>query len=65
LLEKDYYGTKRLKSPEENKLNEIINEKTPLFTLGTIIFDMFSDTTNIEERYNKGCFIPNIMKILN
>lgn len=55
----DYYGTKRLKAPEENELNSIIDEKTNEFTLGAIIFDMFSNCQNIEERYKKGTFIPN------
>ncbi len=58
-LGKDYFGTKRLKAPEENELGAIIDEQTSLFTLGAIIFDMFSNISNTEERYNKGCFIPN------
>ena len=58
-LGKDYFGTKRLKAPEENELGATIDEQTSLFTLGAIIFDMFSNTSNIEERYKKGCFIPN------
>lgn len=58
-LGKDYFGTKRLKAPEENELGAIIDEQTSLFTLGAIIFDMFSKTSNIEERYDKGVFIPN------
>lgn len=58
-LEKDYFGTKRLKAPEENELGAVIDEKTSLFTLGAIIFDMFSKISNIEERYSKGVFIPN------
>lgn len=58
-LGKDYFGTKRLKAPEENELGATIDEQTSLFTLGAIIFDMFSNTSNTEERYKKGCFIPN------
>ena len=58
-LGKDYFGTKRLKAPEENELGAVIDEKTSLFTLGAIIFDMFSKISNIEERYSKGVFIPN------
>lgn len=54
-----YFGTKRLKAPEENELGATIDEQTSLFTLGAIIFDMFSNISNTEERYNKGCFIPN------
>lgn len=58
-LGKDYFGTKRLKAPEENELGAMIDEQTSLFTLGAIIFDMFSNILNTKERYNKGCFIPN------
>jgi len=58
-LGKEYYGTKRLKAPEENELGATIDEKTNEFTLGAIIFDMFSNVTNNDERYEKGIFIPN------
>ena len=58
-LGKDYYGTKRLKAPEENELGAIIDEKTNEFTLGAIIFDMLSDVKNNDERYKLGMFISN------
>lgn len=58
-LGKDYFGTKRLKAPEENELGATIDELTSEFTLGSIIFDMFSNVDNIDERYEKGMFIPN------
>ena len=58
-LGENYFGTKRLKAPEENRFNAIIDEKTSEFTLGAIIFDMFSNITNIDERYKKGMFIQN------
>lgn len=58
-LGEDYFGTKRLKAPEENKLGAPIDELTSQFTLGAIIFDMFSDVENVDERYKKGMFIPN------
>ena len=58
-LGKDYYGTKRLKAPEENELCAIIDEKTNEFTLGAIIFDMLSDVKNNNDRYKLGMFIPN------
>ena len=61
-LGKDYFGTKRLKAPEENELGASIDEQTSLFTLGAIIFDMFSNISNTQERYDKGCFIPNKLK---
>jgi serine/threonine-protein kinase len=54
-----YFGTKRLKAPEENEFGAEIDEQTSLFTLGAIIFDIFSNPSNIQERYAKGCFIPN------
>ena len=55
-----YFGTKRLKAPEENELNAVIDEKTNQFTLGAIIFDMLSekDEENIKQRYINGHFIP-------
>ena len=58
-LGKDYYGTKRLKAPEENEFGAPIDELTNEFTLGAIIFDMFSIVTNNGKRYEKGFFIPN------
>ena len=58
-LGKDYFGTKRLKAPEENEMGSTIDELTSEFTLGAIIFDMFSNVENIDDRYEKGMFIPN------
>lgn len=58
-LGKDYFGTKRLKAPEENKLGAVIDELTSEFTLGAIIFDIFSNVENNDERYEKGMFVPN------
>ena len=58
-LGKDYFGTKRLKAPEENELGAIIDEKTNEFTLGAIIFDMLSEVKNNDDRYKLGMFIPN------
>lgn len=58
-LGKDYYGTKRLKAPEENEMGATIDELTNEYTLGAIIFDMFSNVCNNKERYTKGVFIPN------
>ena len=56
---KKYFGTKRLKAPEENELGATIDELTSEFTLGAIIFDIFSDIKNINKRYEKGMFISN------
>lgn len=36
-----------------------IDELTNEYTLGAIIFDMFSNVCNNKERYTKGVFIPN------
>lgn len=58
-LGEGYFGTKRLKAPEENILGAIIDEQTNVFTLGAIIFDMFSCVVNKKERYEKGMFIHN------
>ena len=58
-LGKDYFGTKRLKAPEENELGAVIDEKTNEFTLGAIIFDMLSEVRNNDDRYKLGMFIPN------
>lgn len=55
----DYFGTKRLKAPEENMKGAIIDEKTNMFTLGAIICDLLSDINNKKERYERGCFILN------
>lgn len=55
----DYYGTKRLKAPEENVLNATIDERTNELTLAAIIFDMFSNVSNTNLRKEKGIFIPN------
>lgn len=61
-LGKNYFGTKRLKAPEENCLGAVIDELTSEFTLGAIIFDMFSNVKNNDERYQKGVFIPSDIK---
>ena len=58
-LGKDYFGTKRLKAPEENELGAIIDEKTNILTLGAIICDLLSDVKNNKERYKEGHFIMN------
>ena len=55
----DYFGTKRLKAPEENELGAVIDERTNEFTLGAIIFDMLSEVRNNADRYAAGMFIPN------
>lgn len=61
-LGENYFGTKRLKAPEENCLGATIDELTSEFTLGAIIFDIFSNVINTNKRYNLGMFIPNDIK---
>ncbi len=64
----DYWGTTRLKAPEENEKGAPIDEQTALFTLGAILFDFFTrlDETliphvfpkNVPERRACGHFLP-------
>jgi len=55
-----YWGTKRLKAPEEYILGASIDERTNVFTLGALIFNFFGDYTkdDIAERYSKNTFLP-------
>ena len=55
----DYFGTKRLKAPEENQIGAEITEQTSLYTLGAIICDLLSEINNKKQRYEKGVFIIN------
>ena len=56
----DWYGTKRLKAPEEYEPGGIIDERTTLFTLGAMIFDFFGDFSagEIKRRYVQNRFVP-------
>lgn len=56
----DFWGTKRLKAPEEYILNETIDERTNEFTLGAMIFHFFGSFTEeeIKMRYKNCCFLP-------
>jgi serine/threonine-protein kinase len=56
----DYWGSKRLKAPEEYILNETIDERTNVFTLGAMIFHVFGSFTEeqIRMRYKSSCFLP-------
>lgn len=57
---KDYWGSKRLKAPEEYILNETIDERTNVFTLGAMIFHIFGSFTEeeIKMRYKSCRFLP-------
>lgn len=56
----DWFGTKRLKAPEEYCKGAGIDEKTNLFTLGALIFEFFGEFTeeDIVKRYVENRFIP-------
>ena len=44
----DWFGTKRLKAPEEYMQGCIIDEQTNIFTLGALIFDFFGEFSEEE-----------------
>ena len=54
-----WFGTKRLKAPEENEKGAVIDERTNILTVAAFIHDMFwdYDPENIKARYEKGRFI--------
>lgn len=55
-----YWGTKRLKAPEEYILGAVIDETTNVFTLGALMFDFFGQYTQEEigRRYRNNQFLP-------
>ena len=61
-LGRTYYGTMLQKSPEENMLGAVIDEKTNVFTLGALIFDILSYEINYNERYEKEMFVPVVFE---
>jgi len=57
----NYWGTKRLKAPEEYILNAVIDETTNVYTLGALLFNnYFGNYTKSETalRYTQNQFIP-------
>ncbi|SFI11129.1 serine/threonine protein kinase [Lachnospiraceae bacterium NLAE-zl-G231] len=56
----DFWGTKRLKAPEEYQLGAVIDEATNVYTLGALIFDFFGlfSQEDIMKRYEKNSFFP-------
>ena len=56
----DWFGTKRLKAPEEYIEGSVIDEQTNIFTLGALIFEFFGSFTNEEigQRYCNNQFLP-------
>ena len=56
----DWFGTKRLKAPEEYKEESVIDERTNIFTLGALIFEFFGNYSSEEigKRYRDNQFLP-------
>lgn len=56
----DWFGTKRLKAPEEYEEAAVIDEQTNLFTLGALLFEFFGIFTGEEigQRYMLNRFLP-------
>ena len=56
----DWFGTKRLKAPEEYIEGSVIDEQTNIFTLGALIFEFFGSFTDeeIHQRYCNNQFTP-------
>jgi len=56
----DFWGTKRLKSPEEYIWDAPIDERTNVHTLGALIFHFFGKykDTEIAKMYKTNCFYP-------
>lgn len=58
---KDYWGTKRLKAPEEYQYGASIDEITNIYTLGALLFDSFFGNyteLEIQKRYQECAFAP-------
>ena len=56
----DWFGTKRLKAPEEYIEGSAIDEQTNIFTLGALIFEFFGrfSEEEIQQRYRSNQFSP-------
>lgn len=56
----DFWGTKRLKAPEEYRYGDTIDEVTNVFTMGALIFHFFGNYSDhqIKQMYTKNEFIP-------
>ncbi len=55
-----WFGTKRLKAPEEYTEGSTIDEQTNIFTLGALIFEFFGSFSDeeIRQRYCNNRFVP-------
>lgn len=56
----DWFGTKRLKAPEEYKRGAVIDERTNVFTMGALLFEFFGTFSEEEigRRYYENRFVP-------
>lgn len=56
----DWFGTKRLKAPEEYEKGSVIDEQTNIFTLGALLFEFFGTFSEeeIHRRYQENQFRP-------
>ena len=57
----DYWGTKRLKAPEEYIINAVIDETTNVYTLGALLFNSYFGSfskSEVQLRYTQNQFIP-------
>lgn len=56
----DYWGTKRVKAPEEYENGARIDERTAVFTIGALFFNLYGKYSKEElaEIYKENCFIP-------
>ena len=56
----EWFGTKRLKAPEEYIEGSAIDEQTNIFTLGALIFEFFGRFSDeeIQQRYCNNQFVP-------
>ncbi|MCM1134887.1 MAG: hypothetical protein NC400_04845 [Clostridium sp.] len=56
----EWFGTKRLKAPEEYIKGSPIDEQTNIFTLGALIFEFFGSFSDeeIKRRYFSNQFLP-------
>lgn len=60
----DFWGTKRLKSPEEYTFGATIDQVTNVFTLGALLFHFFGTYSGKEmkEMYKENKFIPCLLE---
>lgn len=58
----DYWGTKRMKAPEEYHLNAIIDSRTNVFTIGALFFNLYGNYSGelLKKIYTENQFIPLI-----